>query len=276
VGTRVSEEEARVAQIEAQQEVASPADDVVGGAPAVEEEEEDETARLQSVDSFSTLEDGQPTPPGHLEYRVTGGLARSVGGELQYNSEPELEFTPRGRPFFENFQVLAAVELEGTSTELEPSVNVGWFQRWIVDPGATSWVPTVGTLTELNLPFTGGFGSAGETTETVTVAKMVGPGSVYLNGDATLLVGGDPSARHLVLGMRAGYKWLAVEDKLAVIADYVREQGEAVGQRDTNTAELSVQWELGEHVTLGPGVVFGLDGHPDTPRFGGGVLLLVE
>ena len=67
-----------------------------------------------------------------------------------------------------------------------------------------------------------------------------------------------------------------VRTRLAVIADYVREQGEAAGQKDTNTAELSVQWELSDHVTLGPGLVVGLDANPDTPRFGGGVLLLVE
>jgi hypothetical protein len=249
-------------------------------AEAEEEEEEDPIALAQSVDSFNGLEDGQPTPPGHLEYRLAAGWDHGFGKDFGYEAEPELEYTPKSpTAFLENLQVLGAVELEGGGTEFEPSMNLGWMQRWLADGGPDSWVPTIAGLTELNMPLVTGFtaGLPGDSvTETVTVAKIVGPGSAYLNGEITGMLGKEDDMRHLILGMRAGYKWVAVEDKVAVILDYDRLQSESLSGKDANVGELSLQWGVNDHLTLGPGISVGLDKNPETPRFGAGLMILVE
>ena len=41
------------------------------------EAKEDDVTRLQSCDAFNSLEDGQPTPPGFLEFRMLPTYAYS-------------------------------------------------------------------------------------------------------------------------------------------------------------------------------------------------------
>jgi hypothetical protein len=208
------------------------------------------------------------------------GADRGYGRDFGYAAEPEIAFTPKSDSrFLSNLEMSAAVELEGEGGLPQPAINLGWGQRWLQNGTGSRWVPTIGGLTEVNLPVQGGLGPKLEgdnLSETLTIAEDLGPGSLYLNGVATGVLGDEADMRHLVLGMRVGYKWVAIDDKLLLIADYCHEQSESLSERPQNTAELSVSLPLGEHLTLGPGLVFGLDANPETPRIGGGLMLLLE
>jgi hypothetical protein len=256
-------------------------DRALAGDPVSEPaEEEDAVTRLQSVDAFNSLEDGQPGPPGQVEVILAAGADRGAGKELAFEAGPEVQYTPRGPGAFARHMALnGAIEFEADRHGEEHSLNLGWGQRWLANGQGGTWVPTIGGLTEVNLPLSPGFtpGLVGDSlSETLTIAEAVGPGSAYLNGVATGVATSDTTTRRLVLGVRAGYQWNAIDDELTVIADVVREQSEEMNGRDLDTAELSVKWGVNDHLTLGPGVMLGLDRNPDTPRLGGGLVMLLE
>ena len=77
---------------------------------------------------------------------------------------------------------------------------------------------------------------------------------------------------HFQWGLRAGYKW-RVSDAFALTGDYVHESSEEDGHGDINLLELSGQWKVNEHITIGPGVFVGLDDNEETPNLGAGVRL---
>lgn len=150
--------------------------------------EEDQVTTDQSVDAFSDLEDAQAGAPGKVEgrLRLTWGYVPAEG--FTPADELEISYTPKTLPHTE---FLLAQYFEHDSVDNTSGILAGWNQRWVKDGGRHSWVPSVGTLTEYftrtpyihNLPAFAPGGTAGDyVSETLTVAKYVGPGTLYLNG----------------------------------------------------------------------------------------------
>ena len=270
---------------------------------------EDSVTYLQSADAFNSLEDGQPTPPGFLEFRVLPTYAYSRAENTIIGIEPELEYTPRGSSFARNSQLLASFFLEHDGTDNSGQLNLGWNQRWVKDGGRRSSTPTFATLVEVNFPLPGlrnteafinGSKAGSFAKITGVFAKFFGPGSIYLNlsarrqfGSETtdssidehgVLVDGDHWTQNL-FGFRLGYNYIIKRDKLNLIVDYNHETNEFKTQpgaaadefhRPYNTVEVSTQWVVSKHLTLGPGFLFGIDRRDETPVFGFGCLFLFE
>lgn len=271
---------------------------------------EDNVTRLQSCDAFNSLEDGQPTPPGFLEFRLLPTYAYSRAENKIIGVEPELEYTPRSKnKLIENAQLLASFFLEHDGTDNSGQLNLGYNQRWVSDGGKGHAKPTLATLIEVNFPLPGlrntepfinGSKAGNFLKITGVYAKFLGPGSIYLNlsarrqfgsitTDSTLSdtgtkLDGDHWTKAL-FGFRVGYNWVIKEDKLNIIVDYNRETNEFKTQPKApvdeihlpyNTIEASVEWVVSKHLTVGPGLEFGLDGRDETPFYGFGCLFLFE
>lgn len=260
---------------------------------------EDNVTRLQSCDAFNSLEDGQPTPPGFLEFRTLPTFAYSRAENQIIGIEPELEFTPKSKSkLIEQSQLLASFFLEHDGTDNSGQLNLGYNQRWCTDGGKGSMKPTLATLLEVNFPLPGlrntnafleGSKAGNFVKITGVYAKFMGPGSFYLNLGAREQFGsqitsdGDVWTKYLY-SMRVGYNWVVKEDKLNIIFDYNRETNEFKTQPGAdaeqhlpyNTIEASTEWVMSHHLTVGPGIEFGVDGRDETPVYGFGCLFLFE
>ena len=63
---------------------------------------------------------------------------------------------------------------------------------------------------------------------------------------------------------------------LRPIPAYVHESSELRGDHNLNIGEVSAEWRVTDKLTIGPGIMFGLDGAEETPHFGAGVTLHYE
>src|SRR5262249_13059206 len=149
-----------------------------------------------------------------------------------------------------------------------------------------NWWPTLTLENYLRVP-TGYHSSGVDWTLQGVVAKEAGPGTIVINaflksanGDNNLerepwwdqLRGesGD-DLRHFQWGFRGGYKW-RLNDCFALIFDYTNQSSQLTGQRNQNIGEIAAEWRVNDRFTIGPGIMFGLDGCETTPRFGAGIL----
>ena len=241
---------------------------ISGEPPAVGEE--DEVVSEQSVDAFSDLEDGQAGPRGvwEIRLRLTEGYVPAEGNTP--NAELELSVTPKALPFTE---FLLATWYEHDDVDNTTVIRGGWNQRWVKDGGRHSWIPSIGTLTEFDLltpgvtrlPAYAPGATQGHTLgETLTIAKYLGPGSLYLNGVVERRInnkmicvdsqdvafqpadapdqsnalpsydGCDYWADWTFIG-RLGYKLTVVKDKFDIVADYSLETNEFTTQVKSDT-----------------------------------------
>ncbi len=232
--------------------------------------EEDQVVKDQSVDGFSDLEDGQAGPRGvwELRLRLTEGYVPAEGNTP--NLEAEVSVTPKALPFSE---FLLGTWFEHDDVDNTTVIRAGWNQRWVKDGGRHSWIPSIGTLTEYNLrtpyvttlPAYAPGATQGDTLgETLTIAKYVGPGSLYINGVVERRIGQSmicvndqdvafqPSAAPdhsnalpsydgcdywapwAFIG-RIGYKLTVVPDKFDIVADYSIETNEFTTQAKSDT-----------------------------------------
>lgn len=67
-----------------------------------------------------------------------------------------------------------------------------------------------------------------------------------------------------------------MNDKFALIGDYVNQCSEEEGHANINALELSGMYKATEHLTIGPGIQIGLDHNDETPNFGAGVRLMIS
>ncbi len=233
--------------------------------------EEDEVSKDQSVDAYSDLEDAQAGVPGALEarLRLTWGYVPAEGNTP--SEEFELSYTPLALP---STEFLAAQYFEHDDVDNTSGFLLGWNQRWIKDGGRDSWVPSVGTLTEyfVRTPyistlvdFAPGATSGDHIAETLTIAKYLGPGTLYLNGvverrvfNSQICVDendvafqpADPRADQSpnppqldgcdywadwTFAARVGYKLTVIDDVLDVLAGYWIETNEFTTQTKSLT-----------------------------------------
>lgn len=234
-------------------------------------EEADTLRERQSIDAFTSLEDGQPGAPGEFELQFDFGWKTTSEESDPALFEPELKYTPNGNEFLRNakFTLAAPMELGNGGFDGNADVEFGWQQRWVSEDG---WLPTLATLAEVRIP--SGYQSAGvDGTLTGIVAKDLGPGTLYFNAFAKTANGDNvEDLRHFQWGFRTGYKW-RINPDVALIADYVHQASEQEGHSNINLLEVSGEWHIDEHLTIGPGISIGLDDNEETPNFGAGFRL---
>ena len=260
--------------LDADKQHSTPARESSGGAAAKSGIEEDELTEHQSVDSFSSLEDGQPGQPGEWEVQIDMGWRTHPDEHDPISLNMEIQKTLSGSEFLENTQLIIAVPLELGLGGVDGNgdVSLEWQQRWVRDNGS---MPTLATLTEVRLP-TGYHSSGVDGKITGIVAKEAGPGTLYFNAFAETANGDNvEDLRHFQWGFRAGYKW-RIDEKLALIGDYVNQSSEEEGHANINALELSGMYKATEHLTVGPGILIGLDHNDETPNVGAGVRLMIN
>ncbi len=230
---------------------------------------EDDVAERQSIDAFTSLEDGQPGSPGEFELEFTLEWETSSGEHDPVTLESELEYTLDGSDFLRNMQLMLAVPVEMGLGGVEGNADLefGWQQRWVKEDGM---MPTLATLAEVRVP-TGYHSSGVDGTLTGIIAKDCGPGTVYVNGFVkTANADNIDDLRHFQWGASAGYKW-RINDQFALIGDYVIKSSEEEDHANVNLLEFSGEYHVNEHLTLGPGVFIGLDDNEETPNMGAGL-----
>jgi hypothetical protein len=229
---------------------------------------EDEVAERQSVDTWSSLEDGQPGAPGELEIHLASGWQTRSGEHDPVFLRPALEYTLDGSEFLRNAQLILGVPLTlGFGDYVgNGDINFGWQQRWVKEEGI---MPTLATLAEMRIP-SGYEGSGVDGKLTGIVAKDIGPGTAYFNAFVKTANGHEiDDLRYFQWGGLVGYKW-RITDAFSFITDYVHKSSEEAGHANSNTLELSAEYKFNEHLSIGPGIVIGLDRNEETPYFGAG------
>ena len=239
----------------------------------------DEVALRQEMDTFSSLEDGQPAGPGDWEMQLQSGWGTSSHTHRHDPAllEPGLKYTPHrygsvGAPFLENMQLRMRMPFVLGTGEVPENGDLyfGWQQRWIKEHGAC---PTFSTLAEMRMP-TRRRSSGVDGTFTVILAKSLGPGTGYLNGWVRTANGEDiDDLRHFQWGFRGGYK-LPINDWASLLAVYSHSSSVAEGDANSNVLELGACFRTEQHLAFGPGIFVGMDDNAETPNFGAGFRLI--
>lgn len=243
---------------------------------SAQDEKDDEVAEGQSVDAFISIEDAQPGDPGSWELAVDFGW-QEVRGEMSdeelFEGAFELKYTGAGSHFLENMKLslVQGTELGNGKVEGNGDVELNWQQRWLAESKNR---PTFGTLVSVRLP-TGRGSSGADMTLTGILDKDAGPGVVYVSAWGTVPIDVDDEAvRDFIWGANFGYKW-SVAERFALYGNYVFEISEEHGGKESNIIEFAAQYEVNEHLVLGPGILLGLDDHDETPKFGAGIRLTI-
>ena len=108
---------------------------------------EGSVAERQSIDAFTSLEDGQPGDPWSFEFQFDIGWESASDEHDPVLFDPELKFTLGGNDFLRNTKLtLTAPTAFGIGgVEGNADIEFGWQQRWITEEG---WIPTFATLAE--------------------------------------------------------------------------------------------------------------------------------
>lgn len=230
---------------------------------------EEDVAGRQSMDAFTSLEDGQPSAPGLLELQVDFGWSTTSDESDPGILDTQLKYTPDGSDFLRNMKLSVTVPLELGNARIDGNGDseFAWQQRWIAEHGD---MPTVATIFSVRAP-TGDQSSGVDGTFVGIVAKDFGPGTFYFNGWLKSANGDNfEDRRDFQWGGRLAYLWRFAEGA-ALTIDYVNQTSEVRGESNINLLELGAQFEISDSLTVGPGVFVGLDGRDSTPNFGAGV-----
>jgi len=254
-------------------------------------ENEDKMEDIQSFNTYTSLEDGQPGQRGELQINYFNGWQTQSHTSDPWLMVMEVEYSPKckGNWFLENakFGINVPLELGNGGVDGNGDINLLWKQR-LVEEQAGNWWPTFTIENEVRLP-TGDNSSGVDWTLQGVVAKEVGPGTAVFNAFLKSANGHnnleraswwdrscgdveDDDLRHFQWGFRTGYKW-RLTNSFALVTDYVNQCSELNGNRNQNIGEVAAEWRVNSHLTVGPGIMFGLDGQEETPRFGAGVLV---
>jgi hypothetical protein len=252
---------------------------------------EDKMEDLQSFNTYTSLEDGQPGQRGELQINYSNGWQTQSHESDPWLMNMEVEYSPcaKGCWFLNNakFGIDMPLELGNGGVEGNGDIDLFWKQR-IVEETECNWWPTFTIENSMRIPT--GYDSSGvDWTLMGVVAKQAGCGTAVFNawlksanGDNNLEKSSwwerssreddDDSLRHFQWGFRAGYKW-RINECFALIPAYVHQCSELEGDHNQNIGEVSAEWRVNKCLTVGPGIMFGLDGQDETPNFGAGVLV---
>lgn len=142
-------------------------------------------------------------------------------------------------------------------------------------------MPTVSTVVEFAAPLTDKAASGESATLTLAVLKSFEFGTIIGNAFGTSVVGNaDRSLRSSIYGGRLGFRRDfeisgAEEDyRFNVVTSIVHEMSEARHEPDSTMLEVGLQFDLGNDMSIGPGIIVGLDHHEATPRFSFGATMV--
>jgi len=231
--------------------------------------EQDDVAARQSMDSFTSLEDGQPSAPGLMELQLDFGWSTISDESDSGLLDTQLKYTPDGSDFLRNMKLSVTVPLELGNARIDGNGDseFAWQQRWVAEHDDT---PTFATILSMRAP-TGDRSSGFDGTFVGIVAKDWGPGTFFFNGWVKSANGNNiENRRDFQWGGRFAYLWHFAEDA-ALTIDYVNQTSEVHGESNINLLELGAQFEINDRLTVGPGVFVSLDGKDSTPNFGGGI-----
>lgn len=245
---------------------------------------------IQSFNTWTSLEDGQPGQRGELQLNVFNGWETGGGEEDVWTMDLELEYSPKGGNWLldnAKFGIDVPFELTNGAVDGNGDISLTWKQRLLEED--RDGAPATFTIeNELRIP--SGYHSSGvDWTVQGVIAKEFGPGTAVFNAfaksanghnnlesaswwDHQLYGEEDESLEHFQWGARVGYKW-RLTDSFALVSDYIYQNSDIEGQRDQNIGELAAEWRVNDCLTIGPGIMFGLDGRENTPDFGAGVLV---
>jgi hypothetical protein len=233
----------------------------------------DEVALRQEIDTFTSLEDGQPAAPGDWELELDSRWDTRSGRPDPALIMPTLKYTPHrytehGYEFFENSQLSLRMPLETGNGDVDGNgdLTFGWQERLCSESGL---LPTLATLAQVRMP-TGHDSNGADGTLTGIVDKDFGPGTMYLNAWARTANGDNvDDLRRFQWGFRAGYKW-RVARGFALVGDYVHQTSLQTGHANVNLLEFSAEFRTRRHLSFGPGLFVGLDHAGETPYLGAG------
>ncbi len=253
-----------------------------------EDSEDDDVAGRQSVDSFISIEDGQPGDPGSWELAIDFGWQKVRAEEAHelssthsqmletrtvfediYEAGYELKYTGKGSPFRDNMKlsITQGAELGSGRSDGNGDAELNWQQRWHAESGK---VPTLATLLTVRLP-TGNGSTGADVTLTGILDKDLRPGTVYFSAWGTTPIDvEDDAVRNFIWGAQFGYKWL-VAKRFALYGNYIFKSSEEFGKKESKILEFAAQYEVNENLILGPGILVGLDNRDETPEFGAGI-----
>lgn len=250
---------------------------------------EDVMEDIQSFNTYISLDDGQPGQRGELQFNFFNGWETGDDESDPWNMRMEIEYSPNGGNWLldnAKFGIGVPFELTNGAVDGNGDVSLVWKQRLLEEE--RDGAPVTFTIqNELRLPT--GYDSSGvDWTVQGVIAKEFGPGTAVFNAFAKSANGhnnlesaswwdqvngeSDDELEHFQWGFRLGYKWRLTES-FALVTDYINQNNELRGERNQNIGELAAEWRVNEHLTIGPGIMFGLDGQDSTPDFGAGLLI---
>jgi len=252
----------------------------------------DEMEDIQSFNTYTSLEDGQPGQPGELQINYFNGWETTSGESDPWLMKTEIEYTFK-QELLRNTKLGLAVPLElgNGGVDGNGDIEFAWKQRWIAEEEG-NWWPTFSTINEIRIP-SGYHSEKVDWTLTGVLAKNIGPGTAYVNAWLKSANGSNnledestfwdqlwceekgEDLRNFQWGFRFGYKW-RLSENFAIIPAYIMESSELRGGHNQNRGEISAEWRVNEQLSIGPGILFGLDGGDETPHFGAGITLHYE
>lgn len=242
----------------------------------------EDVRELQSMDAFTSIEDGQPGAPGEWELRLDISWehldddsddghrffgSRNRDDDDVYPAELELKYTGKGGHFRENMKLTltSGAEFGNGSVEGNGDIDVGWQQRWVSEHGRT---PTLATLLTIRTP-TGDDSSGVDVTLFGILDTDLGPGTLFFSAWITDANGGD-DVRDTQWGGQLGYRW-RIREKIALIGNYVHKSSEDDGNGEIDLLEIGAEYHPRDNFIFGPGIFVGLNDDDETPDFGAGV-----
>lgn len=218
----------------------------------------DTLAALQSVDAFTTLQDGQPGRPGKIQFDLDAGWFKHRDVPTQLLTAATIEYTPMTSRFANNM-VLAgtfAVTKQGRDVEFVTPV-VGWQQRWIAD---TTRLISVATVLQVGLPVLSSNQQFNATFAGV-LARSSGRHTLFVNG----MIGAIGHARINFEAFWLGYSHL-FSPKALLVGSYVLVQQDDATQHHV---ELGGVYAFSTRFSIGPGIEIGLKRRADIPYSAG-------
>ncbi|MCE9600135.1 MAG: hypothetical protein K8S54_19400 [Spirochaetia bacterium] len=204
-------------------------------------------------------------------------IAINQASILNYQ-QGRLVFDPHAAgEIFDSYRLQTKKRKSESAGEIAPS----WLQRWVSDHGPDSFIPTISTVAEIGFPLTDK-AAAGETaTLTIATLKTFEFGTLIGNVFGTAVVGNaDRTLRSSIYGGRVGFRKDfevsgAEEDyRFNLVTALVHEMSEVRHEPDSTTLEIGLQFDLGNDMSIGPGIAIGLDHHEATPRFSFGATMV--
>lgn len=220
------------------------------------------TARW-SNDAFSSIVDGQPSPPGAAELLVDLGWLNLPAAPRPLLIGVVPAYTPGWSPFFRNSQFGLLIPLRWGSNGLKLNrIGIAWQQRWVA---SIRHRLTLATNLQTDFPTSNELPGILVTVVGVA-ARAWRSGTGFLNGTVILDGEGGPAA----WGFLAGYKaQLSSNTYLSFDYNFLGLRA----QRSVNLIEGAVVFNLSPRLAISPGAVLGIGHRETTPLWGAGVRL---